>query len=458
MKMSSSVIKAGIVAAAVSCLLSFSGSVKAKETGKEQNIIYLIGDGMGFAHTTAYRYFKANKDGVVTGDKHVIAPTLFDKLLVGTASTYPGDNTLVTDSAAGATALATGHKSYNGAIGITPDKHAQETLLERAKKMGMTTGVISTSQINHATPASFIAHIDSRKKYHEIAAQYVDSKIQQFKEMVLKTDIMLGGGTTYFDAESRNLVSELKAMDWQYTSELENLDSLTRLPALGLFAEKGLSFAIDSPTLPNRLTTMTETALNLLEKNNKPFFLMVEGSQIDWCSHANDIACAMGEMTDFEKTIEMIVEFAERNGNTTVVITADHTTGGLALGRDGVYEWRADLVHKVKASGEVMATAMLKSKDAKSVWQDNVELAITDDEVAMLNELISKGNSRKLQTAINHLTADKTGTGWTTSGHTAEDVQVFAYGPYANKFRGFQDNTDIAKKLFSILNLNFSKK
>ncbi|MBU2883877.1 alkaline phosphatase [Psychrosphaera sp. B3R10] len=436
-------------------LLANSTSVNAANTpvtsaDKPHNIIYLIGDGMGSPHTTAYRYYKANAQGKVRGDKSKIPSTEFDKHLVGMASTYPADDTLVTDSAAGATALATGFKSYNGAIGVTPDQQSQLTLLERAKQLGMATGVVATAQINHATPASFIAHIDHRKKYDEIADQYISSTSNSVLNDTIVTDVMLGGGTKYFDRESRKLVKEFTQQGFQYIDSMSDLDSLKKLPVLGLFSEEGMPFAIDSEQ-PNRLTAMSKAALRLVENAPKGFFLMLEGSQVDWCSHGNDIACAMAEMTDFEATLKLAVDFAKQNGNTTVVVTADHSTGGLTLGRDGKYVWQAELVHKIKISSGHFSSLVKEGQSIKDVWEKYIDLPLEKDELAKLVKASESEKQYALSNAISKLTAKKTGTGWTTGGHTGEDVQVFAFGPHKDMFVGFQDNTDIAKKLFSLL-------
>lgn len=417
---------------------------------KPHNIIYLIGDGMGSPHTTAYRYYKANAQGKVRGDKHKIENTEFDKHLVGMASTYPADDTLVTDSAAGATALATGFKSYNGAIGITPDHESQLTLLERAKQLNMVTGVVSTSQINHATPASFIAHIDHRNKYDEIADQYISSTSNSVLTDTIVSDLMLGGGTKFFDRENRKLVNEFKQKGFQYIDSMSDLDSVNKLPILGLFSEEGMPFAIDSEQ-PKRLTAMSKAALRLVENSPKGFFLMLEGSQIDWCSHGNDIACAMAEMTDFEATLKLAIDFAKQHGNTTVVVTADHSTGGLTLGRDGKYAWQAELVHKIKISSAHFVSLVKEGQKVKNVWEKYIDLPLEKDELEKLVKASKSNKKYVFSNAISKLTAKKTGTGWTTGGHTGEDVQVFAFGPHKDLFVGFQDNTDIAKKLFSLL-------
>lgn len=421
-----------------------------QNAAKKHNVIYMIGDGMGTAYTSAYRYYKASEKALVTGLEQKIESTLFDKYLVGLASTYPADTTLVTDSAAGATALATGFKSFNGAIAMTKQHMAPLTLIERAKQQGWNTGMISTSQINHATPASFIAHIDSRRKYNEIADQYVYPIKNDKGEFVEKVDLMLGGGTTYFRRDDADVIAKFANKGWSVADSFEAMDSINELPVFGLFAPVGLPFAIDSGG-PGRLKHMTEKALDLFSNQEEGFFLMVEGSQIDWCGHANDIACAMNEMKDFEMAIASAIDFAKKDGNTTVVITADHSTGGLTLAQGKDYSWFAHKVHKVHASGEFMAKQMLETENVRKVWDKYVELEISSEEIHALQIAAESANVRKLQSAINKLVAVKTQTGWTTSGHTAEDVPVIAFGPYRNDFAGFQDNTDIAKKLFKIL-------
>ncbi|MEH6555538.1 alkaline phosphatase, partial [Pseudoalteromonas tetraodonis] len=200
-----------------------------------KNVIYMIGDGMGPAFTTAYRYYK---DDPTTKE---IETTVFDTMLKGMAHTYPDDHTYVTDSAAGATALSSGHKSYNGAIAVDTAKKPVKTMLEIAKEQGMTTALVATSQINHATPASFAAHNESRRNYDDIANDYIDNKIAG----KLPVDLMLGGGTQYFIRDDRNLVDEFKKAGYQYGDDIKNLGQITQIPAIGLYAPKGLPFALD---------------------------------------------------------------------------------------------------------------------------------------------------------------------------------------------------------------------
>ena len=162
-----------------------------------KNIIYMIGDGMGPAYLAGYRYFSDDK---ATAE---VENTIFDELWLGMASTYPDDDTYVTDSAAGATALATGFKSYNGAISVNRQHIPIGTMMQLAKKLGKANGIVASSQVNHATPASFLAHNKSRRNYNEIADMYLDYRING-KPVA---DVMIGGGTKYFVREDRNLIN-----------------------------------------------------------------------------------------------------------------------------------------------------------------------------------------------------------------------------------------------------------
>ncbi|WP_194867188.1 alkaline phosphatase [Pseudoalteromonas sp. PPB1] len=424
------------LAFALGCTLSNSVFAAPK------NIIYMIGDGMGPAFTTAYRYMQDDKA------TKVVEPTVFDSILVGMAHTYPDDDTVVTDSAAGATALSTAEKSYNGAIAVDTHKQSLKTMLEIAKERGMTTALVATSQINHATPASFAAHNESRRNYDEIADDYIDNKIAG----KLPVDLLLGGGTKYFVREDRNLITEFKESGYQYADAFSELDSLSRLPALGLFAEVAFPHAIDSEE-PKRLTTMTNKALDLLHNHNeKGFFVMIEGSQIDWCGHANDIACAMKEMDDFAGAITAAKAYIDKNPDTVLVVTADHSTGGLTLGSNGVYQWKTDVVAKTKASVKELTNVIseAKPKQMAETWTQLTGLPF--DEATKEKLITAKKDSKEaLYKAANNIINDASYTGWTTKGHTAIDVQVFAYGEGRDAFIGSLNNTQIAEKLISYI-------
>lgn len=418
-----------------------------------RNIIYLIGDGMGPAYTSAYRYY-ADKP-----DTKAVERTIFDDLLVGMASTYPDDNTYVTDSAAAATALATSTKSYNGAIAVDHQHHALPTLLEIAKHKGKTTAVVVTSQINHATPASFLAHNESRRNYDAIADSYLTNLIKG-KPVA---DLMLGGGTKYFIREQRNLTSEFEALGYHYIDRLDQLDDVKTLPALGLFAPSGLPAALGSDD-PLRLTTMTDSALRLLSSQSDPFVMMIEGSQIDWCGHSNDIACAMTEMHDFANTLERVKRYIDNHPDTLLIATADHSTGGLTLGKKGAYQWKGKQLQMITMLPEEIANKLIatpeildKPDSFNSFWSDHVGITQSveaQDELRqqLQTNLQDEKAKDKIETLIKSAIDTLTHTGWTTSGHDGIDVQIFAYGRGSHYFAGHMDNTEIAENLIEMIN------
>lgn len=418
------------------------------------NIIYMVGDGMGVAYTSAYRLYQ---DDLATPE---LETTIYDEMLTGMASTYSDDHTLVTDSAAAATALAAGVKTFNGAIGVNSQHTPVPSMLDKAKELGYLTGIAVTCQVNHATPAAFVAHADSRQSYEKIADQYVDLRINGKP----KVDLILGGGRDYFIRKDRNLIKEFGALGYNYQSDLTKLANIKKLPAIGLFAPMGMEPALGSAQ-PLRLAEMTEKALSLLHPaaqthvTPKPFFLMLEASQVDWCGHANDIACAMGEMRDMAATMKLIKAFIDKNPNTIFVATADHSTGGLSVGAKEQYLWNAAVVRNVKAPAPKIARTLLASKSNwKAEWQALTQIKLAEDEQKTLDALITQADESNAEVVVKQVTAqvlvyiDKySATGWTTKGHTGENVQIFSYGKERTNFNGAMDNTDIAKKLMAYL-------
>jgi alkaline phosphatase len=427
-----------------------------------QNIIMIIGDGMGPAYTSAYRYYHDNPN---TAE---VEETVFDRNLVGSSSTYPASvSGYVTDSAAGATALSSGVKSYNGAIGVDVNKNNVQTVLELAKILGKKTGVVVTSQVNHATPASFLSHNESRQNYNEISDSYFDEKINgQFK-----MDFILGGGWKYFLRDDRNLVNEFRQSGFQYLDKYQQLNDIKpNKPVLGLFADIGLPWALDD-TNPYRLLAMTKAATKQLE-NNKGFFMLIEASQIDWAGHNNDITAAMGEMEDLAKTLEYLETYVAKYPNTLVIVTADHSTGGLTVAANGIYQWHPDYLRMLKHSPNVIASKLTDEKitveSTKALFNFNLtEQELTNlistkhDPIHLMMEKDELGNpyqdkkDSKIKSAlykkVNYIIDIRTNTGWTSGAHTAIDVPVFSFGARSRDFIGHNDNTDIAKKIFTLL-------
>ena len=278
-----------------------------------KNVIYLIGDGMGVAQVTLAR--------LTTGK-----PLAMDSMPVGGFVKTQSANAAVTDSGAAGTALATGFKTNNGMISTLPDGKTVQTILEAAAKTGRAVGIVTTVTITHATPASFGAHVAARASQADIAPQYLDKKI----------DVIMGGGRQFFIPKSRagskrtdetDLIARARSGGYTYVETAEELTAANGNKLLGLFEMDALSATGRQPPLAR----MTKKAISALSRDKDGFFVMIEGGQIDWRCHANDAAGTVMHMLDFDAAVGQALEYARKNGNTLVIVTADHETGGLTL-------------------------------------------------------------------------------------------------------------------------------
>ena len=266
----------------------------------------MIGDGMGLTQISSGMYANDNSTALEQFDYIGLSKTAsFDKL--------------ITDSAASGTAMSTGIKTNNKVLGISPDNIHQKSILEICKEKGYKTALIATSSIVHATPASFYAKENSRYNYENIALQLRNHNI----------DIFIGGGSKYFTTrnDKRNLINEM--------SEYEFIKSLDELEK-SISTKVGYFTYFDEPPSilngrPANLDLITRTVLNKLSLNKSPFIVVIEGSQIDWGGHDNDSKMVLSEFIDFDSAVKEALEFAKNDGNTLVVVTADHETGGMSL-------------------------------------------------------------------------------------------------------------------------------
>lgn len=414
---------------------------KAPQSNKSEikNIIFLIGDGMGVSYTSAHRYLKDNTE------TKFAERTELDKYLVGQQMTYPEDpKQNVTDSASAATAMSAGIKTYNNAIAVDNDGSEAKTVLESAKERGKATGLVATSEITHATPASFGSHDHSRQNMNAIANDYFDDLINGKH----KIDVLLGGGTDLFIRDDRNLVDQFKKDGFSYVTNTNELLKDNNQQVLGLFAERGLPKMIDRTEDIPSLEEMTTSAINRLNKDKDGFFLMIEGSQIDWAGHDNDIVSAMSEMEDFEKAFKAAIDFAKKDKHTLVVATADHSTGGYSIGANGIYNWFGEPIKAAKRTPDFMAKEIVNGADVEETLKKYIDLDLTAEEIQTVKDAEKELD---IDNAIEKIFDNRSHTGWTTGGHTGEDVPVYAYGPSSNLFAGQIDNTDNAKIIFDIL-------
>ncbi|NOU36699.1 MAG: alkaline phosphatase [Kiritimatiellaceae bacterium] len=276
----------------------FAGEIPPK------NIILFIGDGMGLPQVTAGKVAKGNLE--------------MERCPVTGLVTTWSASSLVTDSAAAATALATGVKTRNGALGMTPDEKPLKNIVEYAKEKGKSTGVAVVCALTHATPAGFIVHVPGRGQASEIAQQIAASDV----------DVLFGGGLNHFSPTNNpSLPSLQEKMPVALTpEEFRKLGTPTKAAAL--------LYPVHPPYAAGRevsLKELTQKAIDILSQDKDGFFLMVEGSQIDWACHKNDGTNAVSEVVDFDNAVGAGLDFAARNGETLVIVTADHETGGFAL-------------------------------------------------------------------------------------------------------------------------------
>ena len=299
----------------IACRASKNTTVEIPPTvpPKAKNIILLIGDGMGISQITAGLY----------GNRNVLNLERFKT--IGFHKSY-ASNSLITDSAAGATAFACGVKTYNGAIGVSSDSISVPTILEEAEQKGKATGMVATSSIVHATPASFIAHQVNRNMYDEIAADFVKTDIDYF----------VGGGLKFFERrelDNRNISQELKGKGYVVSNFInEEFEDINLLQ----YSKFGFLTADDQPLSVEQgrdyLIPALQKGIQFLQNRSKEgFFFMVEGSQIDWGGHANNSDFIVREMIEFDKAIGLALTFAEKNKETLVIVTADHECGGYSI-------------------------------------------------------------------------------------------------------------------------------
>lgn len=419
---------------------------------KKQNVIFMVTDGMGPASLSLARSFRQYRDKLPIDDILNI-----DKFLVGSSRTR-SSSSLVTDSAAGATAFSCALKSYNGAIGVDPHKVACGTILEALKLQGYLTGLVVTTRITDATPAAFSAHADYRFQ-EDLIAQH------QLGEYSLGrvVDLIIGGGRCHFlpsleggcRADTRNLVEEAKKNNWTYVGDRAGFDKLdggnnVQLPLLGLVANTDIPYDIDRkpedyPSLQEQVKTALTALSKATENSDQGFFLLIEGSRIDHAGHHNDPAAQVREVLAYDAAFKEVIDFIDATDVDTVAIsTSDHETGGLVTARQVSpsypdYLWYPHVLLNSTHSGEYLARKIVETKKsgkfslesfsayvAKEVIETDMGISeYTKEEVDQICALSNYAEG--LLYFLNNMISVRSQTGWTTHGHSAVDVNIYAY-------------------------------
>ena len=452
----------------VLCSLSLFAKIKY--------VFYFIGDGMGSNQVLASEMYYSALKGQPLGRVQTLMTTF---PFSGNASTYSASNG-ITDSAAAGTCLATGSKTTNGTLGLDPNGKRLTTIAEELKEQGWGIGIMTTVAIDHATPAAFYAHVQERDEYYKIGKQLCSSEFDFF------------GGAGFHhpqgkhDDKSANLYREARKAGYTiahgYKEALEITQShdhnvskmiLVQTSDTGMVHGSNLPYAIDRKEGDLTLARIVSTAIPFLEARHDRFFMMVEGGMIDYACHGDDAATAIGEVWDMDEAMKVAYAFYEKHPDETLIlVTADHETGGLALGNSD-YTLHLDQLRHQKCSAWVLSDLFTKlfKENEKPSWKqvqtiyreqlgfwDSVE--IDDEEEDELEDLYEAAVKHQTEdTKTMYKTINKLGDagiallnkkahiGWTTRAHTAHSVPVFAIGPNAQIFSGWHDNTEIVPLL-----------
>lgn len=432
-----------------------------------KNVILMIPDGTSLSVVSAARWYQIyNKLGT---DRLAIDP-----FLCGTVKTY-NSNAPIGDSAPTTSCYMTGYLSQAGNVAIYPiedkanDIHPVDstrsyqplaTVLEAAKyDLNKATGLVATVEFTHATPADCSSHHYNRNNYKGLAPQIAKN-----------VDVLVAGGTELLSDEMR---ASLEARGTQIITDdikaLREFDAEKDLWALFTNGAHPYDMDRNEDEIPS-IEEMTRTAIERLSKNENGFFLMVEGSQVDWAAHSNDAVAMITEYLAFDKAVQAAIEFAERDGNTTVIIVPDHGNSGFSIGERGFKNYaRRGLddvfgaVSKYTVSGRELHNLLLKAKpeEYKTIFQEKTGIEITDEEMRELvaqrgkleDDYTKIGSSGNFESTVIGIMNSRTAFGFTTGGHTGEDVFLAAYHPQGNVPMGMNTNIELNKYLCDVVGL-----
>ncbi len=392
---------------------------------------------------------------------------VFKTGVLGLLTTHSADS-FVTDSAAAATAMSIGYKTNNGMIGVTPDGKAVTTVMEAAKARGKRIGLVTTAAIHDASPAAFSVHARSRRDAQSIVDQY----------LALEPDVLMGGGRDYFlprgkgagrRSDGKDVVAAFAAKGYQVVQDNAALAKVGETRLLGLFADEDLDLELDRNTAEPSTADMMAAALRVLERDNRNgFVLFVENENTDTAGHRNDLASLMHALWAVDDALQVALDFQKRSaGETLVIVTGDHETGGLSVTYANANLTSNDRISPARAELEMIAgIRMSLDKAAERLGAKPTAEALDkviaegfpgfrlDDDLrdAILNRRAIERNATYLpQSTLGRMIARQTGAYWGTAGHTPEPVAVGAIGPGAIGFRGYMDNTDFAKELHKLI-------
>ncbi len=404
-------------------LMAMAAGISAEGTAR--NLIIIVVDGMGPSHRQLGEL--AVKGG--------LSMNRMQSLGIMDTSSYDLD---ITDSAASATAMFTGKRTYNTVIGYDEDLNQLESIMDIASKAGYSCGIATNSELYDATAGAMYANVLSRSEYKNISKQLMSSSL----------DLAIGGGTSYVDPliQEAMLSSKTKPRFNAYY-DLNSLSS-GELPAICLLDDGYLPMEIDAKDDAEGFIDIVSAALDMLSRTGKPFVLLAETGSVDGASHDNDAAAAMKGMIAADLGVAKALEFAAKDGNTLVVVAADHETGGLSLGANEGYKISTSFLSRVRASAKKMAElAVEKPADLASMVRSFTGYEMSEEEAEII-----KGSDDPAR-AIGSLISRQANIAWGSGGHTASNVIVTAEGPGSSLFAGRYDNSELFIKMLKALGI-----
>jgi alkaline phosphatase len=430
-----------------------------------KNIVIIFADGVAPTQWDFGRY-----SSTVLRQQPFVTADFFRNQTIGLLSNSP-HGAYITDSAAAASAMATGFKVENAVLSVTPEGKTPLTIMEAAKAKGKRIGLISTSTVYDASPAAFSIHSKSRR----------DSQALVDKFLALSPDVLMGGGADYFLPENapggkrkdgKDIVAQFRAKGWQVATNTAELKAATGTKLLGLFAEEDMDFDIErDPAKEPTMAEMTAGALKALSQASpEGFVLFVESENTDTSGHNNDVAALMHSLWAIDDAVKVALDYQRSSPDTLVIVAGDHETGGLSAtyaqkdlssmsssnrfytgdaqlkmlgGITMSFKTAAEKLGK-KPSGEALDALVAKHFPGFKLDPDLREMILKQ-------KTLERNHTYVVQNLLGRMVARQTGFYWGTGGHTGEPVLVGAAGPGAELFRGYQDNTDFGKNLHRLI-------
>ncbi|MGU3375751.1 alkaline phosphatase [Chryseobacterium sp. M5A1_1a] len=445
-----SVLLSGLLSLSPSELWGSKMNMEQSKTGKAKNIIFMVSDGMSLGTLSMADLFSRNILGKGSNWLNLYHEKKVSRALMDTASA----SSIVTDSAAASSAFGGGIRVKNGVLNMGANGEKHLPIWQNFKKAGKKVGCVTTVTATHATPAGFCVNSEKRNAEPQIAEMYAD----------LEIDVLMGGGDEFFNPDKRedkkDLYSVYRERKYQILKNQTDLKSIKKgEKVLGIFSTGALPYTIDKNHLPEfrntpTLAEMAEAAIDQMKEHPEGFVLQIEGGKVDWAAHANDVAALIHDQLAFDEAVKKVIDFAEKDGNTLVIITTDHGNAnpGTIYGSDATTNFNS--ISAYQYTNEYILNNIHKDysiKDIKDWIYEGNKLILNDDEAKHLLSFYNglekeEGlyNYKKLPFKLySEIQKSRNSVGWISMDHSGDYVEVAAYGPGSEFLQPFIKNTDL---------------